>query len=121
MKAILTIGLLLLAVPAWAVTVTPSGTTADVIYTEPSTNADGSPLTDLDHCNVYAKPTVGTEIKFENVPASKLAGGAPVRTPITVAGGSNYVITVSCTDKVGNESKRSVSVLLDGLAPAEPK
>jgi hypothetical protein len=112
-----------------AVVVNATGATADVIYTEPTTNADAalSPLTDLDHCNVYAKPAVGTEIKFPNTPATKLTGGGVVTQNIGVAAlpgaSTTYAVTVSCSDVTGNESARSVPVnlVVDRLAPSAPK
>ena len=115
--------LLLLPTLASAITVTPTGTTADVTYTEPTTNADTppTPLTDLRHCNVYAKPTTGVEIKFPDVLASAPTGGAIKTVNVGVAKGSNYAITVSCTDLVGNESARSSVVTLDALPPNAPK
>jgi hypothetical protein len=124
MKTMLLSILAVLLIPvaaASAITITPSGTTADVSYTEPMTNADATPLIDLDHCNVYAKPASGNEVKFPNVPASKATGGAAVKTNVSVAAGSNYTITVTCTDFVGNESARSAGVTLDALAPSAPK
>ena len=118
---LLLVALLLVPVVAEAITVTPNGVTSDVQYVEPSTNADGTPLTDLDHCNVYATPATGAEVKFPNVAASSPTGGATKTTNITVAKGSNYTITASCTDLVGNESARSASVTLDALPPAAPR
>jgi len=112
--------LLLPTVYAEAITVTPTGATADVTFTEPTKNADGTPLADLHHCNVYAKPTVGSEVKGANLPATKASGGGTQTFSVSAGAGSLYVITATCTDNVGNESKRSPGATLDALAPAEP-
>ena len=123
----LLVAILALAGVAHAIVVTPTGATADVDYTEPATNADGTPLTDLSHCNVYAKPATDAEIKFPNVPASAPTGGAARTVNIAVAAlpgaSTSYAVTASCTDLTGNESLRSpvVNLVVDRLAPAPPK
>ena len=122
MKTLLLLALLLL-VPtlAWSDGPVVKQSTCTITWTAPQTNADGTPLTDLDHCNVYATPAAGAEVKFPNVAASSPTGGATKTTTITVAKGSNYTITATCTDLVGNESARSASVTLDALPPAAPR
>jgi hypothetical protein len=111
----------LLPVAAEAITVTPTTVGADIAYTEPTTNADGTPLSDLHHCNAYAKPTTGAEIKSTDVPASAATGGGSRTASLTVPKGSVYSVTASCTDTSGNESARSAASSLDGLPPAPPK
>jgi hypothetical protein len=121
MRYLLAALLVLIATSSFAITVTPTGTQSTVSYTEPTTNADGTPLADLHHCNVYAAPTSGPEIKSADIPASSATGGANKSTTITVGKGSLYTITASCTDLVGNESARTPGVTLDALPPAPPK
>ena len=127
MRSLLLAALLLLPAAAEAITITPTGATVDVQYTEPVTNADGTPLGDLDHCNVYLTAGPAPEVKQPNVAATRPQGGGTVTTnvAVTVPVGAviDAVFAATCTDTSGNESARSPAVTqrLDKLPPAAPR
>ena len=101
--------LLLLAAPAWADHRTAS-------WTAPTTNADGTPLTDLAGFRVYrcvVTPCTragGTLIGTATAPA----------TSFSLPHGWQGYLTVTAFDTSGNESVESGTVPFDGLAPAPP-
>ena len=118
----------LATMPVFALDATVSGTELTVTYTEPTTNADGSPLTDLARTNVIWKfLPAGTDTKEANVAATKLTGGGAITTKLIVpveAGQERTVeITATATDTSGNESVRATAVQkrIDRLAPGAPK
>jgi hypothetical protein len=124
---LLAAAVLFVAVPALALDATVSGTELTVTYTEPTTNADGSPLTDLARTNVIWKfLPAGTDTKEANVAATKLTGGGAITTKLIVpveAGQERTVeITATATDTSGNESVRATAVQkrIDRLAPGAP-
>ena len=125
---LISLGLVLLfASPALAIDFTVTGATLTVGYTEPTTNEDGSTLTDLDHTNVYVKVGNGAFVKGANIPASKATGGGVISTPVNVTAPAHATTTVSlyatATDTIGNESVPSVTVTksIDRLSPASPQ
>ena len=125
------LGVLLLTTPAWAIDFTVSGAVLTVTYTEPSTNTDGSPLTDLARTNVYTEILLPGQapVKGPNVAATALGGGGAVSTTITVPIGAalaikeaNVRVWATATDTSGNESVPSTAVTkrVDQLAPSAP-
>ena len=123
--------LLLVVAPAWAIDFTVSGAVLTVTYTEPSTNTDGSPLTDLARTNVYTEILLPgqTPVKGPNVAASASTGGGAISTTITVPIGAtlpikeaNVKVWATATDLSGNESLPSTVVTkrVDQLAPSAP-
>jgi hypothetical protein len=125
------LALLLLATPAWAIDFTVSGAVLTVTYTEPATNTDGSPLTDLARTNVYTEIQLAgqTPQKGPNVAASALTGGGAISTTVTVPIGAalaikeaNVKVWATATDTTGNESAPSAVVIkrVDQLAPSAP-
>ena len=112
------------ALPAWAVTVTPTGTILTVDYDEPSTNADGTPLTDLKETVVfYAFPGL-PPVLCVTTPATTTTGGVhrSVACTVSVVEGQDVEITVMATarDLNGNAGAPSDPVVtrIDRLAPA---
>ena len=121
------ISLLLLASPAWAITFTVSGSIVEGQYTEPTTNANGSALTDLAKTNVYYQIPGQSAVKGPNVPASALTGGGTITTSVTVplVAGQEADVTfwVTASDTSGNESARSPETVerIDRLSPNPPQ
>lgn len=105
----LIVGILFLITPAWAGHRTAS-------WTAPTTNEDGSPLTDLAGYRLYRCPTT---------PCTRLAGvliatvAAPA-TSVAIPHGSQGFLTVTAFDASGNESAEDGSVPFDVLAPGVP-
>lgn len=114
MKKIL-LSLLLWSVPALALAATT------FVWTQPSKNQDGTPLTDLKGNKVYCGTVSGqyTIIKDAGLPAP---AGAVAKYPIAsvISPGDNYFCTVTAYDKNGNEGGKSneVAVPLDDTRPA---
>ena len=119
---------LLFATNAWAFTATPTGTEVVVKYTEPTTNADGSPLVDLAKTKIYwvivGSTTPAVTI---DVTATKATGGGIISQtlilPIAANKEADVQIWATATYKSGNESGPSVkeAVRVDRLPPGEPK
>ena len=127
----LTLVLLLLVTPAWAIDFTVSGAVLTVTYTEPATNTDGSPLMDLARTNVYTEIVLPGQVpvKGPNVVASAPGGGGAISTTITVPIGAalpikeaNVKVWATATDTSGNEGPPSnvVTKRVDQLAPSAP-
>ena len=112
MKRVLVLSLwivLFVAHPAWATHRTAS-------WVAPTTNADGTPLTDLAGYNVYrcsATPcmrTTGTLLGTVTAPA----------TSFPLPHGFQGFLAVTAFDTSGNESVESDTAPFDGLAPTAP-
>ena len=107
--SVLILALLLLAAPAWAGHRTAS-------WTAPTTNEDGSPLTDLAGYRLYrctATPCTrgaGTLLATVTAPATSFA----------LSHGWQGFLTVTAFDTSGNESVENGTAPFDGLAPAAP-
>ena len=101
--------LLLLATPAWA------GHRA-ASWTAPTTNEDGTPLTDLAGYRLYrcattpCTRTLGTLLGTVAAPA----------TSFPLPHGWQGYLTVTAVDTSGNESAEDGTVPFDGLAPSSP-
>ena len=110
---------------AYAMTFTVTGTNVDATYTEPSTNANGTPLTDLAKTTIYYDLGAGPVVA-KIVPATALTGGGNVATTITVpvleGQEADVRFFVTASDTSGNESARSGEVIkrIDRLAPGPP-
>lgn len=95
-----------------AVTAVGSGAEAaslSLSWNAPSTNADGTPLTDLAGYRVYIGTTlpVCPSASFHSVssPTTRPASGQTVSTIITALGaGTTYVVRITAIDTGGNES-----------------
>jgi hypothetical protein len=92
--------------PAWGAS-KRSSRNITVLYTEPATDADKSPLTDLESCFV----SYNTRVKWvvgKTVLASKPIGGSRITTtmPIPVVHGT-VKFKANCKDVNGNVSKDS--------------
>lgn len=115
------------AAPAFALDVTVTGTQVSFVYTEPSTNPDGSPLSDLRETRLYFQKENGTPEIGATVPASRPQGGgiisATLLVPVLQGQEANVTFWATALDLVGNESARSVSVVqrIDRLAPSAPE
>ena len=101
--------LLLLTAPAWATHRTAS-------WAAPTTNEDGTPLTDLAGYRLYRCATT---------PCTRAAGpligtvAAPT-TAFSIPHGSQGFLTVTAFDTSGNESLEDGTVPFDVLAPGVP-
>ena len=117
---------LLIATPAAAIDFTVTGAVITATYTEPTTNADATPLADLAKTNVYYQLPGGIPVKGPDVAASRPQGGGAITTQVTVpvVAGQDVLVTfwATATDTGGNESARSAEVQrrIDRLAPAAP-
>lgn len=109
-----------LTVSAWDVTVT--GVNVTISYTEPTTNEDVTPLTDLKDCTVFYN-IGGGWVTGKIVPASVATGGGSQSTvfevPITQGMERDVQFKGTCADISGNISKDSniVTKRIDRLAP----
>lgn len=95
-----------------------------VTFDEPSTNTDGSPLTDLASHRVYRGQSPGNYTEHYDVPASGPNGGQTVtnQIPDPTSYGTYYYAATSL-DSSGNESSPSNEVrhdFFDRVAPAAP-
>lgn len=101
------------------------GTEVEVVYEEPTVNADGSPIVDLDHTSVYGDSGSGPS-KVADVPATSSTGGGMITQrvtfPVAENQESNVTIFATATDSTGNEGPRSpeVVVRIDRLPPGPP-
>ena len=126
-KVIVLLIALLIATPAAAIDFTVTGASVTATYTEPTTNADATPLADLAKTNVYYQLPGGTPVKGADVPASRPLGGGAISTQVTVpvVAGQDVLVTfwATATDTSGNESARSAEVQrrIDRLAPTAPQ
>ena len=109
-----------------AIDFTVTGASVTATYTEPSTNADATLLSDLSKTNIYYQLPGGTPVKGPDVAASRPQGGGAITTQVTVpvVAGQDVLVTfwATATDTGGNESARSAEVQrrIDRLAPAAP-
>ena len=122
MRSLLLAALLLLPVAAWAEGPVVKQSTCVASWTAPTTNADGTPLTDLAAYRLYDGAAL---TPFVTVP-SATAAPAPnttVTTPCTTWPVGQRHTAVAAVDTAGNESVRSASfpfVLLDDVPPQAP-
>lgn len=86
-----------------------------VSYTEPTTNSNGSALTDLLHCTLYYQIPLGNQTKaWDNTATAPTGGGnivdklAPITVPVVDEEKVDFWMT--CTDTVLNESAPTVKV-----------
>lgn len=120
MKRLMRLSLLLaalgiMALPSGAPAATCDATqcTFEVSYVEPSTYADGSPMTTLTETTIYYGTTLLTQTK--KVPASRPAGGGTITTTISLplAVGMTKMTAqaaVSASISNGPEGPRSTTV-----------
>lgn len=104
---------------------TLTGSEVTLTYQEPSTNEDGSPLSDLAHTSIYFSLD-GVISKVMDVPATSPNGGGNVEKKFVVPIGEKKEATVilwaTASDLTGNEGPKSteVTVRIDHLAPNAP-
>ena len=115
----------LMVTPAGAVTVTPTGTILTVDYDEPTTNADGTPLTDLKETVVFYAFPGQPPVLCVTTPATTPAGGLhrSVACTVPVTEGQEIDVTVTAVggDLSGNSGAPSdpVVIRIDRLAPGK--
>ena len=106
----LVIGCLLLsAIPAWAGHRTAS-------WTAPTTNEDGTPLTDLAGYRVYRCPTT----LCTRATGTLIGTVAAPTTTFPIPHGSQGFLTVTAFDTSGNESVEDGTAPFDVLSPGVP-
>lgn len=97
------ISMVILSAPVWADTIPLKAT-----WTAPTTNADGTPLTDLDHYNLYRTDGSRVKINSSNIATTFGTSGNPYLFSTTATGAEGTVITltfvVTAVDINGNES-----------------
>lgn len=95
-------------------------------WTEPTVNADGSPLLDLAYSSVYYQVGNGPVVVGAKLPATKPTGGGAVSTTLIIPAAAGAItlltFTASETDLDGNESPKTSPVVfkVERVAPAEP-
>ena len=109
-------GLLLSFAPAWAVGPI-IGSACRISWIAPTTNADGTPLTDLAGYRVY----IGTAPGVYGVATATVVQPATTWPCGTLSNGQKYAV-VTAFDLAGNESVRcsELPFVLDTIAPAAP-
>lgn len=98
----------------------------DARWTEPTTNSDGTPLTDLAYSSVYYSVNNGPKIVGAKVSATKPQGGGTLTTTIIVPAPEGVItvlsMSASATDLAGNESAPTApaQITIERVAPAVP-
>ena len=120
-----------LVTPAWAITVTDTTVGRTVCVTEPTTNANGTPLTDLATIRFYVDEIGDGSSKdlAAEVPASSPTGGQQACADVinAIRDGEEYVVDYSATavddPPFNRESAESAKERrdVDGLAPGAPQ
>lgn len=120
LATVLTLGLAA-AAEAWKPV--PNGAALDISYTEPSTNTDGTPLTDLAKIRIYWRCTpIGGGVvcpateSIVDIPATKLTGGGvvvnnnSVITPVKCQQSASFTLQASALDNEAtvHESPRTL-------------
>lgn len=127
MKIILAIVIFLLSgfAQAWDI-IGIDSVNVTATYTEPTLNADGSTVTDLDHTIMYYDVGAGPQVG-NTEPAGALTGGTVKTVIFPVPVGENQEVDVpfyiTAFDASGNESVQSPTITrrIDRLAPAAPE
>src|SRR5262249_5279996 len=87
------------------------GASLSISWTSPTTNADGTPLTDLSSYRIYAGSCPGALLTTVSSPTPTPAPGQAVTTRILgLVAGTTYVVRITAVDSSGNESACSGSV-----------
>lgn len=95
-------------------------------YTEPTTNPDGSALTDLAYTSIYYHVNGGPKIVGPRTTASDLSGGGHIEiiliVPAPTGGVTDLAFYATATDTAGNESLPTTPVqfTVERLAPSSP-
>jgi hypothetical protein len=112
----------------FALDFTVSGVVVSFSYKEPVTNEDGSALTDLAFCTVLYDLNDGSgSHSGSKVNASSVSGGqvesGSFEIPVSAGQERDVDFWATCTDKSGNESKKSsvVRLRIDRLSPSAPQ
>lgn len=89
-----------------------------VSYTEPTTNSNGSLLTDLAKCTLYYQIPLGNQTKAWDNPATAAIGGGTITDKVTpiavsVADEDRVDFWMTCTDTAANESVATAKVRLN--------
>jgi hypothetical protein len=106
---------------------TVSGVIVSFSYAEPSTNEDGSILSDLDKCVARYNLNDGSGDKQGKVILASSPGGGQAisdsfEVPVVAGVERDVDFWATCLDKSGNESKKSniIRVRIDRLSPSPP-
>lgn len=117
---------LMLSAEAFALTLSLTGAEVTVEYDEPTTNEDGSALSDLQKTTVFYDMGGGT-VKASDVPATSVSGGGhiteKVTVPVTSGQERDVQFWVTAMDLSQNESQKSeIKIIrIDRLPPAAPR
>lgn len=129
MKKILLLAVLMLGVSyaAHAADAVISGAQVTYSYKEPSTNSDGSALSDLKLTSIYYTVNSGETVKAKDETASAKTGGGAKSSTFTVPIVDSKETTLrfwsTASDDSGNESVASAVTVkrIDKLAPSSPE
>jgi len=123
-KLLLTLtAVLFLTGTAQAITATLSGVDITMSYDEPTTNEDGTPLTDLNECRI----TNSFDAQVIKVPATDPTGGGTgvqqvISIPVSDGQEADIIVDVVACDTSDNCSvPATTTVRIDRLSPASPK
>lgn len=103
------------------------GAQITLTYKEPSTNSDGSAISDLKLTTVYYTVNDGATVKGPETPATSLTGGilrtVTLNIPIIDSKETVLKFWATATDESLNESLQSTVVIkrIDKLAPSAPE
>lgn len=95
-------------------------------YKEPTTDADGQPITDLAYTSVFYQVGAEPPVRGPQVPASAPTGGGVIHTtvivPLAVGERKTFKLWVVATDTTGldGEPSDTVTLSLNRVAPGVP-
>lgn len=122
-KILLFVVFILVAAPAFAAGPVRGPANCAIEWDEPTTNTDGSTLTDLEKYRMYAAPTSGgarTMIKEVGAANTTPAPGSVAWTNCPAMPDGQKWVTMTAVDSAGNESAHSPELpfVYDALKPA---
>ena len=125
MRLGLILAILVLPTVAWCQTVGQTFKDLQISYTEPTENADGTPLAALKHTTITGTIN-GVDIGVITKNATSLNGGGAISHTFVDACPPNSLppvsFTVTATDLVDNESEPvSLAMIMDCLPPGKVK
>jgi len=95
------------------------GWTLPVSWRYPSTNADGTPLTDLDHAEITLRRCTGDSLRLPNIPATGMEGDSAAADLEILDGIPHVALELRCVDHSGNRGGM-LSLLVAHEAQAAP-
>lgn len=105
----------------FALTAVQTGSQVEVKYKEPTTNKDGTPLTDLGFTTIYYDVGAG-EVVASTVTATDVNGGGNITRIITIPNvPANVDVWATASDLGTKASDKSVIIVIDNMPPSAPE